>query len=227
MRDEDLDSLLRDSAPDTRPDDGHRRVLRMQLDHNFRHHRPWLRLGMPPATVAAFLAGLALLAGWSIPIGSDVRDLVDGGSLGVGEMRILHNQFRGGGISARDSSTAARHEAEDLSDDLMVGAYTIVGVTGYTVGGSTFFDYQVESTGLAAGREVNVDIPAYAAAKTAIMMTLKTARQEVMARLLAEDWESVTTSVVTIGNRRFRVDSKTMTIGGIGEVQLHEGRLLD
>jgi hypothetical protein len=225
MHDDELTRLLRGSAPDARPSDEHRRLLRMQLDHSFRAHRR--RRRAPSALAAAVVVVVALLAGSPVPIGSDVQELAEGGRLGDGGMRTLRQPFRGGGIAALDATAEARIAAENLQDDLDARSYVVVGIAGESVGEETYYDFLVESTGLSAGRRVNVGIPDYGDAKGRVLAGLREVRKDLLPRLQAKDWESESTGVVVVLGRRFLVTTRTMTFAGLGEVRFHEGTLLD
>ncbi|MFN2370238.1 MAG: hypothetical protein ABR506_03675, partial [Candidatus Krumholzibacteriia bacterium] len=165
--------------------------------------------------------------GSPVPIGSDVQELVEGGRLSHGEMRTLRQPFRGGGIAALDATEEARIAAENLQDDLDARSYVVVGITGESVGEATYYDFLVESTGLAAGRRVNVDIPDYGNAKQRVLAELRTVRTELLPRLRAKDWETESTAVVDVQGQRFFVTTRTMTFAALGEVRFHEGTLLD
>lgn len=138
-----LDRLLRDCAPGCRPDDDHRRRLRMQLDHNLRHHSAVSRI----APVAVLLAVAVLGALQLTDVGSGGFQLEKTQDM-VGDNPILEAPLGNFRIASteqgRTVSPGQQAYLENLYESMEARQGRLVGGTGWTVAGSTIFilDYE-------------------------------------------------------------------------------------
>lgn len=225
MHEDELTRLLRESAPDARPSDEHRRLLRMQLQHNFHHHRrPRLRL--PSAPAAAVVATVALLVAWSVPIGSDTFDLIRTGHIASTGQELLKEPFGPGYRVSVGDGEEGRERAEFRRLELAAGAYDVVSVSGFRIGDRTYLDYGVRPW--ADPQLVStVQIPAYAGADAVVMARLEPIRKEFFARLAQDDWDSTWTEVMTVEGRRYLVTVKAAEFPEVGRAEVLDGRPLD
>ncbi len=225
MRDDELDRMLRESAPDARPGDEHRRRLSMQLDHNFREH-PRRRLPAPSAAIAAVLTALVLTAGWSIPIGSDTFDLIRTGRMTSTGHEMLKEPFGPGYQMSIGNGEAGQDRAEMRRLEIAAGAYDIVELSGFTVDGRTYMnlglrpwaDPEYTTTG---------EIPEFTAEADYVIRRIAPCMKELFRRIEEDDWATSVTGEKTIAGMRFLVTTSTAVFPGIGEVSYHKGTPLD
>lgn len=226
MRDDELTRLLRESAPAARPSDEHRRWLRMQLDHNFRHHQRRQPLRMPSLTAAAVLTALALTFGWSIPIGSDTFDLTRTGRMTSTGHELLKEAFGPGYQMSLGEGATGQERTEMRRREIAAGAYDIVALTGYTVDGRTYM-----SVGLRPWADpeytTSGEIPEFTGEAAYVIPRLAPCFKELLRRIEEDDWTTSVTYEKTIAGMRFLVTTNSAVFPEVGEVQYHEGTPLD
>ena len=226
MHDDELTRRLRNSAPDARPGDEHRRWLHLQLDHNFRHHRRRPPVRMPSVAAAAVLAVLVMTFGWSIPIGSDTFDLTRTGRMTSTGHELLKEAFGPGYRISLGEGATGQERAEMRRREIAAGAYDIVEVTGYTVDGRTYM-----SVGLRPWADPEYtssgEIPEFTAEADYVIPRLAPCFKELFRRIEEDDWSTSVTSERTIAGMRFLVTTTTAEFPGVGEVAYHKGTPLD
>lgn len=142
---ENLDRLLQDCAPGCRPDDDHRHRLRMQLDHNLRHHSVQSRLA--PIAALFLVAALGILK--LTDVGSGGFQLEETDRL-IDDKVVLEDPLGNFRISNTESgptiSLDQRKYLESLYESVESGQGKLVGGAGWTVAGNTMFFLNYEHT---------------------------------------------------------------------------------
>ncbi|HPF71386.1 MAG TPA: hypothetical protein PLQ13_11995 [Candidatus Krumholzibacteria bacterium] len=164
MDDREFTRRLEESAGSARPSDVHRRVLRMQLDHELRRHRrPRRRLRLPslPVAVAAGLVGAVLLVGLPDPVGSDGFGLVATGvTVRTVGGTMLRNPVLNTTVYAESDSPEDVAQAEAASRELRAGEYDLVGMFGYICGSQRSYTLGVRPW-VSSSRTHMMDAPGY------------------------------------------------------------------
>lgn len=224
MHDDELTRLLRESAPDARPSDEHRRLLRMQLDHEFRRHRRRHRRVSP--AVAAALVVLAALALRPLPIGSDSFDLLRTGRHTSTGQEILKDAYGEGYALNVGGGAGGQARTEMREQEFAAGAYDIVDIFGFTTAGRTFFQYN-RRPWADPGANTTETVPGYEDDEAYVLRHQEPVRKDVMARLVHDDWETSSTGIMTIAGRRFLVTTKSASFPGVGPISYHSGTPVD
>lgn len=220
MRDDELTRLLRRSAPDVRPRDEHRRQLRAQLEHNFRYHRRRRRL---PAAAAAVLAAFGLLAGWTVPLGSDSFVLVAAGRPDISSGSLVKDSANHKVLVNRTRDEAGLAALELHEREIAEGRYTIVSVIGYEVAGKSYREFFVHADSDPPGATSNIVTGHQAPAQAEVMAILQPVLRQIVACIGSDAWTSTTSAEETIEGIRFHVTIKAKVFPEVGEVRLVTG----
>jgi len=187
----------------------------MQLEHNFRYHRPRWRLSR---TVVGFLAALTLLVLWTIPLGSDDFDLKATDLPVTAYGSVVQDAVTHKWVLNETNDEAGLLAAEDREREIAEGRFRITGFFGFAVAGKSFRTFSIHVESDPPGRTTNVTRSGDIKATDEVMAILKPVRNAFLACMKDDCWTSSRTSEEVVDGMLFRVTTRAKVFPPLGNV---------